>query len=80
MSYLISLLELFQHELLLFGAFWLLMGAIDDALIDLIWIVRRVYRQLKYYRVQQPMSADDLPPPTVPACLPFSCQHGARLM
>ncbi len=69
MSYLISLLELFQHELLLFGAFWLLMGAIDDALIDLIWIVRRVYRQLKYYRGQQPMSADDLPPPYRPGLL-----------
>jgi bacteriophage N4 adsorption protein B len=62
-------LEMLQHELLLFSAFWLLIGAVDDLCIDLIWIVRRVYRRIVYYRVQPPMRANELPPPTRPGLL-----------
>jgi len=56
-------LELLLHELLLFSAIWFLIGALDDLLIDLIWLVRRVYRQLRYYRREKPMRARDLPSP-----------------
>lgn len=59
----LSLLELAQRELLLFGAFWLLIGAIDDLLIDLIWITRRIYRRFAYYREAPPMRATGLKPP-----------------
>ena len=56
-------LELLLHELLLFSAIWFLIGALDDLLIDLIWVVRRAYRRLRYYRREKPMRACDLPPP-----------------
>ncbi len=56
-------LEILQHELLLFSAFWMLVGAMDDLCIDLIWLVRRVYRKIVYYRAQPPMRANELPPP-----------------
>lgn len=69
MDLLFSGLELVQHELLLFGAFWLLLGAMDDLVIDLIWLVRRAYRRIRYYRVQPPMTADDLPAPARPGLL-----------
>lgn len=58
-----TFLELIQRELLLFGAFWLLIGALDDFLIDLIWIVRRVFRSFAYYRETPPMRAAELPRP-----------------
>ncbi len=69
MNILFSVLERVQHELLLFGAFWLLIGAIDDVVIDVIWVVRRLYRRITYYRIQPPMTADDLPPPVRPGLL-----------
>jgi adsorption protein B len=59
----LATIELLYLELLLFGGFWLLIGAIDDVCIDLIWIVRRVYRRIVYYRAQPPMRANELPPP-----------------
>ncbi len=52
-----------QQELLLFAAFWFLLSAIDDLLIDIIWGVRTVFRRLTIYRKQRPLSADDLPKP-----------------
>ena len=33
-----------QTELLLFSAVWFLVGALDDLLVDLIWIGRTAYR------------------------------------
>lgn len=69
MNLLYSSLEVLQHELLLFGAIWLLIGAIDDLLIDGIWLVRHAYRRLVFYRAQPPMTADDLPPPARPGLL-----------
>ena len=69
MNLLSSSLEMLQHELLLFGAIWLLIGAIDDLSIDGIWLVRRAYRRLVFYRARPPMTADDLPPPVRPGLL-----------
>ena len=62
-------LEMLQHELLLFSAFWLLVGAVDDLCIDFIWFVRRIYRSIVYYRVQPPMRANQLSPPARPGLL-----------
>lgn len=58
-----GVLELIQRELLLFSAFWLLLGALDDLLIDLIWFVRRLYRRLAYYTQAPPLRATQLPQP-----------------
>lgn len=54
--------EMLQRELLLFSAIWLLLGAIDDLCIDLIWICRRLYRRFAYYSSQPPLMAHELPP------------------
>jgi bacteriophage N4 adsorption protein B len=50
-----------QRELLLFSAIWLLIGAVDDLCIDLIWIGRRAYRRFRYYRTQPPLMVHQLP-------------------
>jgi bacteriophage N4 adsorption protein B len=63
MNQLFVALEMVQHELLLFSAIWLLVGAVDDLCIDLIWIVRRVYRHFAYYMSQPPLMAHQLPEP-----------------
>ena len=62
-------LEQAQHELLLFSGVWFLIGAIDDLLVDLAWLVRRIYRRLRYYRKDRPMRAGDLPAPAAPGKL-----------
>ncbi|MEP7350985.1 MAG: glycosyl transferase family protein [Sphingorhabdus sp.] len=56
----LTALELMYRELLLFGGFWLLIGAIDDLCIDVIWLVRRIYRHFVYYRSQAPLRAHEL--------------------
>jgi bacteriophage N4 adsorption protein B len=52
-----------QQELLLFAAFWFLIGAIDDLLVDLIWAGRGVLRRFTIYRSTPPVRAEQLPPP-----------------
>lgn len=61
MIHLFEIIELAQRELLLFCAFWLLVGAIDDLCIDLIWMGRRIYRHSRYYRRQPPLRSHELP-------------------
>jgi adsorption protein B len=61
MIQLFEIIELVQRELLLFCAFWLLVGGIDDLCIDFIWIGRRVYRHSRYYRHQPPLRSHELP-------------------
>lgn len=53
--------ELIQRELLLFSAIWLLVGAVDDLCVDLIWIGRRFYRKQAYYRSHRPLRTYELP-------------------
>lgn len=60
MNQIFATVEIAQRELLLFSAIWLLLGAIDDLCVDLIWIGRRVYRQFAYYRSQPPLMAHEL--------------------
>lgn len=52
-----------QHELLLFSSAFLLIGALDDLCVDAIWAVRRMYRQLIFYRSSPPLMAHQLPLP-----------------
>lgn len=61
--------ELAQRELLLFGAFWLILGGLDDVLIDAIWLIRRIYRRFTYYRDQPPLRADQIPAPQNPGTI-----------
>ncbi len=56
-----SAVETTQRELLLFSAFWLLIGAVDDFCIDIIWAARRAYRHFRYYRKRAPQMAHQLP-------------------
>jgi bacteriophage N4 adsorption protein B len=51
-------------ELLIFCGFWFLIGAIDDFCVDLIWIVRAVYRRARYYHRTPPMTVEQLAPLT----------------
>ncbi len=62
-------LEFCQHELLLFGAVGLLIGAIDDFCVDLIWLCRAGFRRMLYYRQSPPLRAKQLPPPLKPGIL-----------
>jgi adsorption protein B len=40
-------LQVAQHELLLFSAFWFLVGALDDLCIDLLWFAHRCWSWIK---------------------------------
>ena len=62
MDQLFGIIELVQRELLLFSAFWLLLGGLDDLCIDLIWISRHLYRRLTRYRHRPPMRTHELAP------------------
>jgi bacteriophage N4 adsorption protein B len=69
MDQLFATIELVQRELLLFSAVWLLIGALDDLCIDLIWIGRWLYRRSTYYRSQRPLRTYELPANAQPGLL-----------
>ncbi|MBJ7526753.1 MAG: glycosyl transferase family protein, partial [Sphingomonadaceae bacterium] len=56
-------LEILQHELFLFSAVWILISAIDDLCVDIIWIARGVYRRLTFYRHALPREVSQLADP-----------------
>lgn len=58
----LSVVAFVRDELLLFAAVGLLIGGLDDLLVDLIYIVRRVWRRLTIYSRFPRMTAADLPP------------------
>ncbi len=60
------LLAATSRELTLFAAIGLLIGGIDDLLIDLLWIGRTLRRRLTIYRRYPRMTAQSLPPPDHP--------------
>lgn len=64
-----AMLELWQHELLLFSALWFLVGALDDLAVDGLWLLHRSGRWLARYRVTPPMRAHDLPHPQAPGLI-----------
>jgi adsorption protein B len=57
------LMDAALNELVLFCGFWFLVGAIDDFCVDMIWMVRRMYRHVRYYRRAGSMTVDLLPKP-----------------
>ena len=69
MTGLFTTIELVQRELLLFSAVWLLIGALDDLCIDVIWIGRWFYRRVTYYRSQRPLRTYQLPDSMQPGLL-----------
>ncbi len=62
MNQLFGIIELVQRELLLFSAFWLLVGGLNDLCVDLIWISRALWRRFTRYRTKPPMRTHQLPP------------------
>lgn len=50
-----------RNELLLFAAIGFIVGGLDDLLIDLVYISRRLWRQAFIYRLHAPMTSDRLP-------------------
>ncbi|MBO9581022.1 MAG: glycosyl transferase family protein [Sphingobium sp.] len=54
-----------RNELLLFAGVGLLLGGLDDVLLDLLYAMRRLWRDLTVYRRFPRMTAKDLPPPGV---------------
>ena len=57
------------RELALFAAIGFLIGGLDDLLIDLLWMARRLWRRLFGYRLHPPVTAATLPPPERPGWL-----------
>jgi bacteriophage N4 adsorption protein B len=58
-----SFLFAMREELLLFSAFWFLIGGLDEIAVDLIWAFRAGWRRITRYRHAPPMRADALPQP-----------------
>jgi len=56
-------LGLARNELLLFAGVGLLLGGLDDLLLDLLYLLRKVWRDLTVYTRFPRMSARDLPEP-----------------
>jgi bacteriophage N4 adsorption protein B len=64
-----NLVEAIRHELLLFSAIFFLIGAADELLVDLLWLLHRVWRWLTRYRVTPPQRADQLAAPQRPGLI-----------
>jgi bacteriophage N4 adsorption protein B len=62
-EWILPFLEAIQRELFLFSAVWILISAIDDLCIDIIWIVRHIYHRLTVYRYALPRVVDQLVEP-----------------
>lgn len=55
-----------RDELLLFSAIGFALGGIDDLLVDVVWIMRRIWRRLTVYSVHPRATAAALPPSRTP--------------
>lgn len=62
-------LQLAQRELLLFSAFWFCIGALDDLLIDMMWIAHKIRRWLTRYRSTPAQTASQLACPARPGLI-----------
>lgn len=56
-NHLLAALQLMQHELLLFAAFWFILGAVDELAVDLIWIWLRITGRVRDRRL---VSSDEV--------------------
>ena len=61
-----GLLDAALHEIALFAAIGLLIGAIDDLAMDILWLLRAARRRLTIYRRHRPATIATLPPPAAP--------------
>lgn len=68
-NWIFPIVETAQRELLLFSAVWLLIGAIDDLCVDVIWAARRLYRKIAFYWRTPPMKVDELPAKSGPGLI-----------
>lgn len=64
-----ALLLAIRNELLLFAAVGFALGGIDDLLVDIVWIVRRVWRRLTVYSVNPRATVAALPPSRTPGII-----------
>ncbi len=62
-DWILPFLEALQRELFLFSAVWILISAIDDLCIDIIWMVRHIYYRLTFYRYALPRIVEQLVEP-----------------
>ncbi|MEP2101781.1 MAG: glycosyl transferase family protein [Parasphingorhabdus sp.] len=54
-------IDLVQKELLLFASLCFILGAIDDVIFDVIWLVHSIKRKLFVYRRHDRATVDELP-------------------
>lgn len=57
------LIDSIRYELLLFSAIWFLIGALDELLVDLLWLRHKLSRWLRHYRRNPPLRATELAAP-----------------
>jgi len=62
-EWILPFIETVQRELFLFSAVWILIGAIDDLCVDVIWIARQLYWRLTLYQNALPRVVDQLTDP-----------------
>lgn len=60
-SMILSVLDTAQHEVMLFAAAGLVLGGIDDLAIDIIYLVRQIWKRLFIYTRHERMNAGTLP-------------------
>ncbi len=65
----VDILAAIRGELLLFAGVGLLIGGLDDLLLDLLYGVRRIWRGMTVYRRYPRMTVDTLPPPARPGTM-----------
>lgn len=65
----ITLLVIVQHELLLFAAAGLIIGGIDDLVIDILFLCRRGWRNIIVYSRHARMTTASLPPSEAPGAI-----------
>lgn len=64
-----ALLATVQREITLFAAIGLLIGGVDDLLVDIIYGIRRCWRRWTIYSRHQPMTTATLPASSKPGTL-----------
>lgn len=61
-EYILPTIELMQKELLLFASFCFIVGAIDDVIFDIVWMVHSIKRKLYVYTRYDRAIVDQLSP------------------
>ncbi len=64
-----ELIQSVRNELLFFSAVWFLVGAADELLVDILWLLHRVQRWLQRYRMVPPQRTGDLAAPARPGLI-----------